>query len=136
MRPIERVVVWDRDASAAKALAARLRAQNIDAATAPDLAKAVNDADIVSCATLATQPVVQGAWLRPRSHLDLIGSFTPQMREADDACFAGARLFVEYERSFAFATRIDGIKNGAKTSHQAQENRHAGAIARDCGQPD
>jgi len=66
VHPIERVVVWDRDASAAKALAARLCAQNIEAAVAPDLAKAVNDVDIVSCATLATQPVVQGAWQRPR----------------------------------------------------------------------
>ncbi len=47
-------------------------------------------ADIVSCATLATEPLVQGRWLAPGSHLDLIGSFTPQMREADDACFAGA----------------------------------------------
>ncbi len=97
--PIERVVVWDRDESAAKALAARLCAQNIEAAVAPDLAKAVNDVDVVSCATLATQPLVQGAWLRPRSHLDLIGSFTPQMREADDACFAGARLFVDTQEA-------------------------------------
>ena len=99
VRPIERVVVWDRDEAAAKALAARLCAQNIEAAVAPDLAKAVNDVDIVSCATLATQPVVQGAWLRPRSHLDLIGSFTPHMPEADDACFAGARLFVDTQEA-------------------------------------
>ncbi len=99
VRPVERVVVWDRDENAAKALAARLCAQDIDTAVAPDLAQAVNDADIVSCATLATQPVVQGAWLRPRSHLDLIGSFTPQMREADDACFAGARLFVDTQEA-------------------------------------
>jgi ornithine cyclodeaminase len=99
VRPIERVVVWDRDEAAAATLAARLRAQGIDGAAAPDLAKAVNDADIVSCATLATQPLVQGAWLRPRSHLDLIGSFTPQMREADDACFAGARLFVDTQEA-------------------------------------
>lgn len=99
VRPIERVVLWDRDESAAKALAARLCARDIEASVAPDLAKAVNDADIVSCATLATHPLVQGAWLRPRSHLDLIGSFTPQMREADDACFAGARLFVDTQEA-------------------------------------
>ena len=99
VRPIERVVVWDRDESAAKALAARLRAQHIEASVAPDLANAVNEVDVVSCATLATQPLVQGAWLRKRSHLDLIGSFTPQMREADDACFAGARLFVDTQEA-------------------------------------
>lgn len=99
VRPIERVMVWDRDETAASLLAARLRAQDIDAAVAPDLAKAAGEADIVSCATLATEPVVQGAWLREGSHLDLIGSFTPQMREADDACFAGARLFVDTQEA-------------------------------------
>ena len=48
-------------------------------------------ADIVSCATLATAPLVRGEWLAPGTHLDLIGSFTPAMKEADAACFAGAR---------------------------------------------
>lgn len=52
-------------------------------------------ADIVSCATLATEPVVRGALLAPQSHLDLIGSFTPFMREADDACFADAAVYVD-----------------------------------------
>ena len=53
------------------------------------------EADIVSCATLARAPLVFGRWLAPGSHLDLIGSFTPAMREADDDCFAGARVFVD-----------------------------------------
>ena len=57
--------------------------------------QAASEADIVSCATLATQPVIEGAWLRPHGHLDLIGSFTPQMREADDAAFVGAKLFID-----------------------------------------
>ena len=60
-----------------------------------DLPAACAQADIVSCATLATEPVVRGEWLAPGSHLDLIGSFTPAMREADDACFAGAALYVD-----------------------------------------
>ena len=64
-----------------------------------DLAAAVEAADIVSCATLATEPLVQGRWLRPGSHLDLIGGFTPAMREADDACFAGARLYVDTDEA-------------------------------------
>ncbi len=94
--PIERVTVWDRTPAKAQALVDRLRAQGIDAHATVELARAAADADIVSCATLATEPLVQGDWLRPGSHLDLIGSFTPQMREADDACFAGgARLYVD-----------------------------------------
>ena len=94
--PIDKVQVWDRTAASAVALVSRLQAQGIDASAATDLQDAVASADIVSCATLATEPLVQGAWLRPGSHLDLIGSFTPAMREADDACFnAGARLYVD-----------------------------------------
>ena len=66
-----------------------------------ELPAAVAAADIVSCATLATEPLVQGAWLSPGSHLDLIGGFTPAMREADDDCFRGARLVVDTEEALA-----------------------------------
>ena len=93
--PIEQVLLWDRTAAHAEALAQQLRAEGIHASAGPDLQAAVSQADVVSCATLATAPIVQGAWLRPHSHLDLIGSFTPLMREADDACFAGVRLVVD-----------------------------------------
>lgn len=96
VRSLEAVRVWARNAAQATALVARWRAQGIDAEVADDLPAAVAQADIVSCATLATAPVVQGAWLAPHAHLDLIGSFTPAMREADDACFGdGARLYVD-----------------------------------------
>jgi ornithine cyclodeaminase/alanine dehydrogenase-like protein (mu-crystallin family) len=95
VRPITRVTVWARAPQQAQALVAQLQADGFDATAASDLAAACASADIVSCATLATAPVVQGAWLRPGSHLDLIGSFAPAMRETDDACFAGASLFVD-----------------------------------------
>ena len=93
--PITQVLLWDRTAAHAEALAHHLRAEGIHAIATPDLQAAAGQADVVSCATLATAPLVQGHWLRPHSHLDLIGSFTPLMREADDACFAGARLVVD-----------------------------------------
>jgi len=96
VRPIERVTVWDRRADRAQALAGCLCDQGFDAQASVDLAAAAARADIVSCATLATEPIVQGAWLRANSHLDLIGSFAPAMREVDDACFAGAtQLYVD-----------------------------------------
>ena len=63
------------------------------------MAAACGEAEVVSCATLATGPVVRGAWLSPGSHLDLIGSFTPAMREADDACFEEARVFVDTDEA-------------------------------------
>lgn len=99
VRPIDRISVWARSPSKAQALAGEWRAQGLPAQAVTDLQAACGEADIVSCATLATSPVVRGAWLRPGSHLDLIGSFTPAMREADDACFAGASLYVDTEEA-------------------------------------
>jgi len=99
VRAIEQVTVWARNSDQAEALADEWRGRGIAAVAARNLETAVNAADIVSCATLATAPVVHGGWLRPGSHLDLIGSFTPAMREADDACFAGAALYVDDEEA-------------------------------------
>ncbi len=99
VRPIDRVTVWARRPAEASALAVQLQAEGVQADVATDLAAACAEADIVSCATLATEPVVRGAWLAPGNHLDLIGSFTPAMREADDACFADARVFVDTEEA-------------------------------------
>lgn len=95
VRAIGEVTVWSRDHGAASRLAAELSADGFDAHASADLEAAARRADIVSCATLATEPLIRGEWLQQGSHLDLIGGFTPQMREADDACFAGARVFVD-----------------------------------------
>ena len=95
VRPLHDVTVWSRNHDNAIKLAAELRADGFVARASADLEAAARHADIVSCATLATDTVIRGVWLRPGSHLDLIGSFTPQMRETDDACFAGARVFVD-----------------------------------------
>lgn len=95
VRTLDRVTVWARRPGEATALAERWRTLGFNAAPADDLRRAVAAADIVSCATLATAPVVQGAWLAPGSHLDLIGGFTPAMVEADDACFHAADLYID-----------------------------------------
>jgi ornithine cyclodeaminase/alanine dehydrogenase-like protein (mu-crystallin family) len=99
VRAIDKVEVWARRVTQAEALAAQWRAAGLDATAVTDLAAAVAEADVVSCATLATAPLVQGAWLRPGSHLDLIGGFTPQMREADDTCFSDAQLYVDTDEA-------------------------------------
>jgi ornithine cyclodeaminase len=93
--PIDEITVWSRNHDAACRLAAQLARTGCTVRARADLAHSVRQADIVSCATLATEPVVQGAWLGPGSHLDLIGGFTPQMREADDACFTDSSLYVD-----------------------------------------
>jgi ornithine cyclodeaminase len=99
VRPIERVSVWARRPDEARQLADQCRAQGFQAEAVTDLAAACAEADIVSCATLSTEALVRGAWLPPGSHLDLIGSFTPAMREADDAAFLNARVFVDPEEA-------------------------------------
>lgn len=99
VRDIDDVGIWARDEVKARALAARLQQDGVPARAVTDLPAACRTADIVSCATLATEPVVRGEWLAPGSHLDLIGSFTPAMREADDACFADAALYVDTEEA-------------------------------------
>lgn len=93
--PITHVSVWDQNPQAAQGLVDRLKKGGIQAHLVSDLAQSVSEADVVTCATLATSPVVRGEWLSPGSHLDLIGSFTPEMREADDDCFRGASVFVD-----------------------------------------
>ncbi len=101
VRAIHRVTVWNPTPAAAQALVDRLRALDFDASVAPDLEAAVRAADIVTCATLTTRPLVLGGWLHPGVHLDLIGSFTPEMRETDDAAIRRASVFVDTETALA-----------------------------------
>jgi len=101
VRPIAEVQVWNHRPASALALASRLRDEGFDARAVDDLALAASNADIISCATLSTAPLIRGAWLRPGTHLDLIGSFTPQMRETDAECFARSRVFVDTEEALS-----------------------------------
>jgi ornithine cyclodeaminase len=95
VRPIERVTLWNRTRSRAVGTAFALTAAGFATAIADDLEAAVREADIVSCATLSSAPLVRGAWLKKGAHLDLVGAFTPKMREADDAAVRRARVYVD-----------------------------------------
>jgi ornithine cyclodeaminase/alanine dehydrogenase-like protein (mu-crystallin family) len=96
VRPgLERVAIWNRTAARAEALARDLRANGREVEVAADLAAAVGMADIVSVATRSEMPVIRGEWLRHGTHLDLVGAFTPTMREADDEAIRRGRLFVD-----------------------------------------
>lgn len=99
VRPIRRVMIWNRNADRAAALARRLNEDNAPAGVefvmAEDLAAATEQADIVSCATLSQQALIKGAWLRPGTHLDLVGAFRPDMRESDDEAVRRSQLFVD-----------------------------------------
>lgn len=92
---LERISIWARRLDQAQALSAQLNDMPTPVAAAADLATALACADIVSTATMARQPVLHGAWIRPGTHVDLVGAFTADMREADDALIASARLYVD-----------------------------------------
>ncbi len=106
VRPIRQVRVWNRSRVGAEALVANLAGSGIDATIADELDAAVAEADIVSAATLSSQPLIQGAWLRPGTHLDCVGAFRPSMRETDDEVVRRARIFVDTEAAFAEAGDI------------------------------
>ena len=106
-RGVERLLIWGRNAQHAQSLASTLREEGLPAEAAAHLEHAVGDSHIVSCATTATAPVVQGAWLAPGSHLDLVGAFKRNMREVDDAAVARSRIYVDtYAGALAEAADI------------------------------
>lgn len=111
VRPIREVAIWGRTPTHAESLAEELvrtlpsdlgRPVTVRAVT--DRAKAVNEADIVSCATLSKTPLVEGDWLRAGQHIDLVGAYTPHMRESDDKAVWRAQVFVD--------TRAGALKEG------------------------
>ncbi len=83
--------VWNRTRANAEAMAAELP----DLQIADDLQAAVSAADIITSATMSTDPLIKGVWLRPGQHIDLIGAYRPDMREVDDEALLRARVFVD-----------------------------------------
>lgn len=95
VRPLRRVAVWNRTPARAEALVRGRDWPNLDVNVATDLEAAAREADIIACATMTRAPLIQGEWLKDGAHLDLIGGFAPDMREADDAAVRRARVFVD-----------------------------------------
>jgi alanine dehydrogenase len=94
-RPIKTVTIWGRRPDAARRLADKLSGSSLEISVADNLEEACRDADIVSCATLATEPLLKGEWLTAGQHIDLVGAFTPGMAEADSLAIARADLYVD-----------------------------------------
>jgi len=95
---IETVRIWNRSAGRRDALTATLAKQR-HIETAHDLAEAVGWADLICCATMTSEPLIRGEWLNPGAHLDLVGAFRRDMREADDEAIRRARLFVDSRKT-------------------------------------
>lgn len=104
--------VWGRNHSKAAATVAELARDGLPAKVAEDLESAVRSADVISCATMSEQPLVLGRWLKPKTHLDLVGGYRPAMREADDDCVRDAFVVTDtltaLEECGDLRTPIDG----------------------------
>ncbi len=98
--PKAEIQLWNRSGDKAQALAAAYPY----ASAVEDLASAVNAADIILTATMSSEPVIRGEWLRPGQHLNMIGAYRPDMREADDAALQRSRIYVD-----SFDTTLDHI---------------------------
>ncbi|MCE8015435.1 ornithine cyclodeaminase family protein [Halomonas sp. MCCC 1A17488] len=94
VRPIKRVRVWGRNPEKARRLAAEY-ADRFDCAAVENLEAAARDADLISCVTLSSEPLIRGEWLAPGTHLDLIGAFRPSMRETDAECLRRGEVYVD-----------------------------------------
>lgn len=106
--PDARFTAWSRT---------RATAEAIGLPVADDLETAVRAADIICCATMAKAPLVKGDWLQPGQHLDLIGAYTPAMREVDDRAMQRARVFVDARATTVhhIGELMDPIASGAIT---------------------
>jgi len=117
VRDISRILVWGRHPDRAERTAAALAARGLPAHAVAALDRALAEADIVTCATTAREPVVRGAWVRSGTHVDLVGAFTREMRESDDDLVARAQVFVD---TYAGALKeagdlVQAIDDGAIT---------------------
>lgn len=106
--PDARFTAWSRT---------RATAESMGLPVADDLETAVRAADIICCATMAKAPLIKGDWLQPGQHLDLIGAYTPAMREVDDRAMQRARVFVDARATTIhhIGELIDPIASGAIT---------------------
>jgi ornithine cyclodeaminase/alanine dehydrogenase-like protein (mu-crystallin family) len=104
VRPIRRVLLWSRTSAKAEKLAEDLLQQGFEAQCPASIEAAIGEADIISCATTSTEPIVRGKWVKPGTHIDLMGAFKPNMRETDGEAVGRARVFVDtYEGAMSEA---------------------------------
>jgi alanine dehydrogenase len=95
VRRFKSIGIWGRTPAKAIRLVNRLLGKDLPVHLVPHLETAAREADVICCATMATSPLIEGRWLEPHAHLNLIGSFRPSMREADANCFRDSLVAVD-----------------------------------------
>lgn len=139
VRPIRRVLIWNRTRDRAEAMAATLARPDLTVEVVEDFAQALPQADIVSTVTMATRPVIDGRLLKPGAHVDLVGAYRPDMREADAETLRRAgRIFADNRPVFSLSgDGIDPVAEGLVPGVEADffdlcAGRHPGR--RDAGE--
>ena len=92
---IENVFIWGRNFQSSQEKAFSLALPHLKVQAIKNKDEMMGKVDLISCATFSPEPLVYGNNMKNGSHLDLVGSYTPTMREADDACLLGAKIFVD-----------------------------------------
>ena len=114
VRDYSRILIWGRNKEKAERLALSLDIKDKEIVAKNDLKEALNDADVISCATLTQRPLILGDWIKPGQHLDLVGAFTPDMAEADSQAIAMSKIVVDtYEGALSESGElINALKEG------------------------
>jgi len=105
VRPIKKVYIWGRSEDKAEAVKSQLSGEPFEVEVVTSIAEGVEKADIISCATLSKTALIEGKYLKAGQHLDMVGAYRPDMREADDECLKRSRIFVDH---YAGATKETG----------------------------
>jgi ornithine cyclodeaminase len=139
VRPIEKISVWGRHsqsiAQTTKALREEGLPEHIAIIESHDLSQSAQQADIICCATTSKEPLIFHDWIKPGTHIDLVGGFRPDMREVDDALMCHAQIFVDtFEGTLAEAgDLIQPLQQGLITRDAVRAeladltaHRHAG----------
>lgn len=115
VRPsLKRVLIWNRTAERAREVANDLKGEGIDASVMESLDAAISEADVTTSCTRVHEPLIKGANLKPGAHLDLVGGYTPQTREADDEAAKRSLIFVDRrESAFHVGDIVQPIASGA-----------------------
>lgn len=95
IRPIEKVYIWGRNLAKAEQTKLAVNDLALQVEVVTDIEKTISKVDIISCATLSQQPLVYGHWLHSGQHIDLVGSYQPHTREADDEVMRRAKIYVD-----------------------------------------
>lgn len=121
---LRRVMIWNRTAAKAEAVASLLRDEGIDIEAVSDIDAAVAVADVISCVTMSDRTLVKGALLKPGTHLDLVGAYMPSLRETDDHALRRGRIFVDTRRGMDGTGDLGSALSSGLISEEAVVGDH------------